>query len=243
MLLFARIELPVGENFWFKLHAGEWPAWMTRPYSKDIRERALARADAGETVRSIAEALQMTLRASSLSMRPGSKPIWRGWGPRGQRLEASAPFGHWKTMTFIAALRHDRISAPWLIDGPINGELFTLHVEKELAPTLSKGELVVLDNLGSHKGKPARNAIRAKGAHLLFLPPYSPDLNPIEQVFAKLKHLMRAARAARRRGYVAKGRPTPRSLLHRRVRQNRMAWFRPGVLELCGYIKADSTNT
>jgi transposase len=117
----------------------------------------------------------------------------RGWGPCGQRLQASAPFGHWKTMTFIAALRHDRISAPWVIDGPINGELFTLYVEKVLAPTLAPGEIVVLDNLGSHKGKAARQAIRARGAHLIFLPPYSPDLNPIEQVFAKLKHLMRSA--------------------------------------------------
>jgi transposase len=89
-------------------------------------------------------------------------------------------------MTFIAALRCDRISAPWVIDGPINGELFTLYVEKVLAPTLARGEVVILDNLGSHKGKPARNAIHAKGAYLLFLPPYSPDLNPIEQVFAKL---------------------------------------------------------
>ena len=117
----------------------------------------------------------------------------RGWGPCGQRLEAPAPFGHWKTLTFIAALRCDRISAPWVIDGPINGELFTLYVEKVLAPTLAKGEVVILDNLGSHKGKPARNAIRTMGAHLLFLPPYSPDLNPIEQVFAKIKHLLRAA--------------------------------------------------
>ena len=96
-------------------------------------------------------------------------------------------------MTFIAALRHDRISAPWVIDSPINGELFTLYVEKVLAPTLTRGEVVILDNLGSHKGKPARDAIRAKGAHLIFLPPYSPDLNPIEQVFSKLKHLIRAA--------------------------------------------------
>ena len=96
-------------------------------------------------------------------------------------------------MTFIAALRFDRISAPWIIDGPINGELFTLYAEKVLAPTLAKGEVVILDNLGSHKGKPARDAIRATGAHLLFLPPYSPDLNPIEQVFAKIKHLVRAA--------------------------------------------------
>ena len=96
-------------------------------------------------------------------------------------------------MTFIAALRHDRISAPWVIDGPINGELFTLYVEKVLAPTLAKGDVVILDNLGSHKGKAARRAVRAKGAHLIFLPPYSPDFNPIEQVFAKLKHLMRDA--------------------------------------------------
>ena len=96
-------------------------------------------------------------------------------------------------MTFIAALRHDRISAPWVIDSPINGELFTLYVEKVLAPTLAPGEIVILDNLGSHKGKAAREAIRARGAHRIFLPPYSPDLNPIEQVFAKLKHLIRTA--------------------------------------------------
>jgi transposase len=80
-----------------------------------------------------------------------------------------------------------------VIDSPINGELFTLYVEKVLAPTLTRGEVVILNNLGSHKGKPARDAIRATGAHLLFRPPYSPDLNPIEQVFAKLKHLIRAA--------------------------------------------------
>src|SRR5271165_3393086 len=118
----------------------------------------------------------------------------RGWGPRKERLRAHVPHGHWKTMTFVAALRHDRIAAPWVIDGPINGEVFSAYVEKVLVPTLLQGDIVVLDNLGSHKGKPARAAIRAAGAHLLFLPPYSPDLNPIEQVFAKLKHLMRKAR-------------------------------------------------
>lgn len=117
----------------------------------------------------------------------------RGWGPRGRRLKAYAPYGHWKTLTFIAALRHDRIDAPWVIDGPINGELFGLYIEKILVPTLSPGDVVILDNLGSHKGKAARAAVRARGARLLFLPPYSPDLNPIEQVFAKLKHLMRKA--------------------------------------------------
>ena len=118
----------------------------------------------------------------------------RGWGPRKERLKAHVPHGHWKTMTFLAALRHDRIDAPWVIDGPINGKVFSAYVEKVLVPTLAQGDIVVLDNLGSHKGKPARAAIRAAGAHLLFLPPYSPDLNPIEQVFAKLKHLMRKAR-------------------------------------------------
>jgi len=117
----------------------------------------------------------------------------RGWGPRGRRLKGYAPCGSWKTQTFIAALRHDRIDAPWVIDGPINGEMFLLYIEQVLAPTLAKGDVVILDNLGSHKAKAARKAVRAKGAHLLFLPPYSPDLNPIEQVFAKLKHLMRQA--------------------------------------------------
>ena len=117
----------------------------------------------------------------------------RGWGPKGMRLAASVPYGHWMTMTFIAALRHDRVAAPCVLDGPINGALFTAYVEQFLAPTLARGDIVILDNLGSHKGKAARAAIHKAGAHLLFLPPYSPDLNPIEQLFAKLKHLMRKA--------------------------------------------------
>ena len=101
-------------------------------------------------------------------------------------------------MTFIAGLRLDRISAPWIIDGPTNGKLFSIYVEQVLAPTLVKGDIVVLDNLGSHNGKAAHNTIRARGAHLIFLPPYSPDLNPIEQVFAKLKHLLRDAQSRER---------------------------------------------
>ncbi len=117
----------------------------------------------------------------------------RGWGPKGSRLRAKAPYGHWNTMTFLAALRHDRIEAPWLIDGPINGERFLLYVEKVLVPTLRAGDIVIMDNLGSHKGNAIRAAIRKAGAHLIFLPKYSPDLNPIEQVFAKLKHLLRKA--------------------------------------------------
>jgi transposase len=116
-----------------------------------------------------------------------------GWGPRGERLRATAPHGHWRTLTFLAALRCDRIEAPCVLDGPINGRLFTAYVEQFLVPTLRPGDLVVMDNLGSHKGRAVRRAIRAAGAHLLFLPPYSPDLNPIEQVFAKLKTLLRKA--------------------------------------------------
>jgi len=115
----------------------------------------------------------------------------RGWCARGQRLCAKAPFGHWKTMTFLAALRCDRIDAPCVIDGPINGQTFELYVDQFLLQTLSHGDVVIMDNLGSHKGPNIRRAIRKAGAHLLFLPPYSPDLNPIEQVFAKLKHLLR----------------------------------------------------
>ncbi len=117
----------------------------------------------------------------------------RGWAPRGRRLKASVPHGHWKTMTFLAALRHDRIDAPWLLDGPIDGDSFRTYVEKVLVPTLKRGDIVIMDNLGSHKGKDVRKAIRSAGAKLFFLPKYSPDLNPIEQVFAKLKHLLRKA--------------------------------------------------
>jgi transposase len=117
----------------------------------------------------------------------------RGWGPRGRKLIAKAPHGHWRTLTFLAALRHDRIDAPCVIDGPINGETFLAYVEQVLVPVLRPGDIVIMDNLGSHKSKATRKAIRAAGARLFFLPPYSPDLNPIEQVFAKLKHLLRKA--------------------------------------------------
>ena len=280
---------------------------MARPYSMDLRERAVARIEAGESVRSVAEALSVSpssvvkwsqrLRATG-SVRPGKmgghrpraitgahrlwllnrtgsdftlrglvaelagrglkvdyRTMWsfvraeglsfkkksvlpaeqnrpdvarrrarwkahqskfdasrlvfidetwaktnmaplRGWSPRGQRLKAKVPHGHWKTLTFLAALRAGAVTAPCVFDGPINGESFLAYVVQVLAPTLRPGDIVILDNLGSHKGKAVRQAIRAVGARLLFLPPYSPDLNPIEQVFAKLKHLLR--KAARR---------------------------------------------
>jgi transposase len=110
---------------------------------------------------------------------------------RGQRLIAHAPFGHWKTTTFLAALRHDGVSAPCVFDGPINGERFLAYVEHMLVPTLAPGEIVMMDNLGSHKRAAVRKAIEAAGAALSLLPAYSPDLDPIEQVFAKLKNRLR----------------------------------------------------
>jgi transposase len=116
-----------------------------------------------------------------------------GRAPRGHRLVAKVPHGRWRTLTFLAALRRDRIDAPCVIDGPINGESFLAYVEQVLIPALKPGDIVIIDNLGSHKGKAVRRAIRAAGAKLFFLPPYSPDLNPIEQVFAKLKTLLRKA--------------------------------------------------
>ncbi len=138
-----------------------------------------------------------------------------GRGPRGQRIDGIAPpstacwpssfheaddwllanHGHWKTSTFVAALRHDRITAPCVFDGPINGAAFTAWIEQALAPTLHAGDIVILDNLSSHKVAGIKQAIEARGAKLVYLPPYSPDLNPIEQVFAKLKHLLRKASA------------------------------------------------
>jgi transposase len=119
----------------------------------------------------------------------------RGWAPRGSRLPAKVPHGRWSTATFLAALRHDRIEAPWLLEGPIDGESFQVYVQRLLLPTLRPGDIVIMDNLGSHKGKAVRRLIRSVGAKLIFLPKYSPDLNPIEQVFAKLKHLLRKAAA------------------------------------------------
>ncbi len=117
----------------------------------------------------------------------------RGRSQRGERLLGRAPFGHWKTSTFLAGLRHDRIVAPLVLDGAINGESFRAYIEQFLAPTLMAGDVVIADNLGSHKVAGVREAIEARGASLLFLPAYSPDLNPIEQVFAKLKALLRRA--------------------------------------------------
>jgi transposase len=118
--------------------------------------------------------------------------------PKGERLLAAAPQGHWKTTTFVAGLRQAGIVAPYVLDGPMTGEVFRAYVEQMLAPNLEPGDVVVLDNLAAHKVAGVAEAIRAVGASLLYLPPYSPDLNPIEQVFAKLKALLRKAAARTR---------------------------------------------
>jgi len=115
-----------------------------------------------------------------------------GWAPVGHRLVDAVPHGHWKTSTFIAGLRQDGLVAPCVFNGAINGESFLAYVEQVLVPTLTSGDTVVMDNLSSHKVAGVRKAIEAAGARLLYLPPYSPDLNPIEQAFAKLKALLRA---------------------------------------------------
>jgi len=120
----------------------------------------------------------------------------RGRCAKSQRLKGLAPFGHWKTQTFIAGLRRNGLAAPFVVDQPMNRQIFDTWVLTQLAPTLSKGDVVILDNLAAHKSPAAEQAIRDRGAWLLFLPAYSPDLNPIEMAFSKLKAHLRA-RAAR----------------------------------------------
>jgi len=118
-----------------------------------------------------------------------------GWAPRGERLVDAAPYGHWRTTIFIAGLRSTGIIAPLVLDGPMSGDAFRAYVEQFLAPALTAGDVVVMDNLAVHKVAGVREAITAVGASIPYLPPYSPDLNPIEQMFAKLKALLRRAAA------------------------------------------------
>jgi transposase len=117
----------------------------------------------------------------------------RGRAPRGARLIAHVPHGHWKTTTFLAALRTSGLTAPLVVDGAINGAIFRAYVEQQLVPTLRPGDMVIMDNLAAHKVIGVREAIESVGAEVLYLPPYSPDLNPIETVFSKFKHLLRSA--------------------------------------------------
>jgi transposase len=119
----------------------------------------------------------------------------RGWGIKGERLKGFAPHGRWRTLTFLAALRAEALTAPCVVDGPINGVIFRAWIEQFLLPVLRPGDIVVLDNLGSHRAQAIRSTILAAGAKLAYLPPYSPDFNPIEQLFAKVKHWLRMAQA------------------------------------------------
>jgi transposase len=116
-----------------------------------------------------------------------------GRARRGQRVIGKVPHGHWKTTTFLAALRHDGLTAPLVVDGPMNGDVFLAYVQQQLLPTIDAGDVVVMDNLAAHKKAGVREAIESRGASLVYLPPYSPDLNPIELLFAKLKCLLRSA--------------------------------------------------
>jgi transposase len=118
---------------------------------------------------------------------------FRGRAPRGHRLVTKVPHGHWKMTTLVAGLRQDGITAPLVVDGPMNGDVFRAYVQQQIVATLRPGDLVIMDNLTSHKVAGVRQAIEAVGAELVYLPPYSPDFNPIEQVFAKLKALLRSA--------------------------------------------------
>jgi len=133
-----------------------------------------------------------------------------------------APFGHWKTTTFVAALRHDGLTAPCVFDGPINGDKFVAYIEQELVATLSPGDIVIMDNLSAHKVAGVEELIQAAGAELLYLPPYSPDLNPIEKAWAKLKQLLRSAKARTAEALDQ----AIAELLPQITPQNAQAWFR-----------------
>ena len=151
---------------------------------KDQRERWRAEQPAWDPRRLVF--LDETWASTNMTRRYGRSP-------KGQRLVCPIPHGHWKTTTFVAALRLDGLTAPTVIDGAMNGDLFVAYVEQQLAPTLRPGDVVILDNLSCHKRAGVQEAITATGARVLYLPPYSPDLNPIEQAFAKLKALLRKA--------------------------------------------------
>jgi transposase len=153
-----------------------------------------------------------------------------GRAPRGARLLAAVPHGHWHTTTFLCGLRTSGPVAPLVLDGAINGRAFRADVEQMLAPTLSPGDIVIMDNLGSHKVEGVRKAIEARGARLLYLPPYSPDLNPIELAFSKLKRRLRSA-AART---VSTLWDTIGSLLDRFTAAECTAYFRH-----CGYTQSE----
>lgn len=162
------------------------------------RERADVKAERKDwhkhRLPAIAAAPGRLLFIDETSVKTNMTPL-RGRSQKGERLIADAPFGKWNTQTFIAALRCNELVAPWVIDGAINGEAFDTYVTTQLAPLLKPGDVVVWDNLNVHKSPRAAAAIKARGAWVLFLPRYSPDMNPIEKAFSKLKALLRKAKA------------------------------------------------
>jgi transposase len=169
------------------LHAAE----QARPDVAEARRRFIVRQPALAAERLVF--LDETWATTNMTRRSGRCA-------RGLRLIASVPHGHWKITTLIAGLRATGIAAPYVLDGAINGGIFRAYIEQMLAPTLGEGDVLVMDNLSSHKVAGIREAIEARGAQLLYLPPYSPDLNPIEQAFAKFKALLRKAAERTREG-------------------------------------------
>lgn len=163
--------------------------WIARrqPFMRNVLER-LAFIDENEPLESHWSERQWRMLKTNMIKTTG-------WAPVGERLIDHVPFGHWNTQTFIAALRHDRLDAPWVIKGAMNRDLFNAYIETQLAPTLRRGDVVILDNLPAHKSAYAADVLKSVGAWFLFLPPYSPDLNPIEMAFSKLKALIRKAAA------------------------------------------------
>ena len=157
-----------------------------------------------------------------------------GRAQRGERCRAAVPHGHWKTTTFTASLRHDRIAAPMVLDGPMNGDAFLAYVEQALVPELRPRDIVIMDNLPAHKVHGVRQAIEAAGASLRYLPPYSPDFNPIEMAFAKLKALLRAAGRPYNPRPLESHRQRPLPLHPARMRQlPRRRWIRCNVNGKC----------
>src|SRR5260370_1209996 len=171
---------------------------MGKPYSEDLRARVVRAEQDGATIPETAEQLGVSISSvvRFLRLHPEtsvSTTIARlsRWAPQGERLVQKLPHGNWKTITFIAALRHDRVTAPFVLEGPMTGEMFKAYTQQFLAPTLKRGDIVFMDNVSVHKVDGIEDAINARGAIPFYLPAYSPDLNPIEQLFAKLKALLR----------------------------------------------------
>jgi transposase len=175
--------------------SGSGCAVTARRTKKDLRAEEQGRADVARRRRSWQRWLgwldpARLVFVDETWIKTNMAPL-RGWGPKGARVRGCVPHGHWRTQTFVAALRQGELTAPCVFDGPIDGVAFLAWVPRFLVPTLKPGDVVVLDNLGSHKGAAVRRAVEATGAKLWFLPPYSPDLNPIEQAFSKVKHWLR----------------------------------------------------